>query len=179
MFQYLAYGLRVTAPSPLAKLLFLHLVAECHEDGYAEVELEKLAAFSSASTREVSETLHALLRMGLIDWSISSFRHRDDWMCCLVKLPLSKESLADRKRPKLVADQLRLIERDRCIGCGRWQADRHIDGESDAHFVGQWHVDHIVPRSKGGADVEENLQLLCPRCNSKKKDRLGYLDFVP
>ena len=32
-------------------------------------------------------------------------------------------------------------------------------------------IDHIVPRSKGGADVDENLQLLCPTCNSSKGNR--------
>ena len=32
-------------------------------------------------------------------------------------------------------------------------------------------VDHIVPKSKGGADVDENLQLLCARCNSVKGNR--------
>ena len=29
-------------------------------------------------------------------------------------------------------------------------------------------IDHIVPRSKGGTDHEENLQLLCGACNSTK-----------
>jgi DNA modification methylase len=31
-------------------------------------------------------------------------------------------------------------------------------------------VDHIVPRSKGGIDHEENLQLLCGACNSTKNN---------
>lgn len=35
-----------------------------------------------------------------------------------------------------------------------------------------WEADHIIPWSKGGKTKVENGQVLCPSCNSKKKDQL-------
>ena len=37
---------------------------------------------------------------------------------------------------------------------------------------GKYHVDHIVPLSRGGTDYAENLTLTCPRCNLSKGDKL-------
>lgn len=51
----------------------------------------------------------------------------------------------------------RILARDRkCRLCGA--------GPSDSPL----HVDHIVPRSKGGSSHEDNLQVLCQRCNVGK-----------
>lgn len=38
-----------------------------------------------------------------------------------------------------------------------------------------YHVDHIVPLSRGGGNGPDNICLACPACNLNKKDRLfGY-----
>ena len=46
----------------------------------------------------------------------------------------------------------------RCSLCGATRDDRPLD------------VDHIVPRSKHGKTVYENLQVLCSKCNRSKRD---------
>jgi len=56
-------------------------------------------------------------------------------------------------RRKLFASQ------DRCQFCG---------STSDLQ------VDHILPKAKGGSDIEGNIQVLCAQCNNKKRDNIQY-----
>lgn len=39
-----------------------------------------------------------------------------------------------------------------------------------------FHIDHIVPRSKGGPTSLENLALQCPNCSLHKADKLAGVD---
>ena len=56
----------------------------------------------------------------------------------------------------------------RCSLCGATKKERPID------------VDHIIPRSKGGKNVYENLQVLCSLCNQEKgnKDNTDFRNEV-
>jgi hypothetical protein len=39
-----------------------------------------------------------------------------------------------------------------------------------------FHVEHIIPQSKGGASNLENLALACPGCNLHKADKITIVD---
>jgi len=56
-----------------------------------------------------------------------------------------------------------VIARDKwsCCSCGRSTKEHGVLLE----------IDHIVPRSKGGSDDEDNLQTLCKKCNIGKSNR--------
>ena len=61
-----------------------------------------------------------------------------------------------------VGDSLRyqILKRDRvCQLCGATREQERLE------------VDHIVPRSKGGTNDPDNLQVLCIRCNRGKSNR--------
>jgi 5-methylcytosine-specific restriction endonuclease McrA len=69
---------------------------------------------------------------------------------------------AERRVSVMPAIRWRVFQRDqwRCVSCGRGAHDDII-----------LHVDHILPRSKGGADDFDNYQTLCSLCNSGKSNR--------
>lgn len=77
-----------------------------------------------------------------------------------------KSEAARRKRERtLMTDKLRysILKRDgfRCRICGRTAADGV-----------KLHVDHIIPVSKGGKTVPNNLRTLCETCNWGKSDEI-------
>ena len=71
------------------------------------------------------------------------------------------------KTNRIPSLQLRfqILKRDnfKCCACGASPAK-----DPDVEL----HVDHIIPWSKGGETVLENLQTLCSRCNLGKRDSL-------
>lgn len=68
------------------------------------------------------------------------------------------------RREVPLALRYRILKRDsfRCVACGR----------SPALEPGVLlHVDHVLPWSRGGETMEDNLQTLCADCNLGKSDR--------
>ena len=75
---------------------------------------------------------------------------------------LKTKEAAEQRIKVMPAIRWRVFQRDgwKCISCGRGSQDDAI-----------LHIDHIVPRSKGGKDSIENYQTLCHLCNIGKSNR--------
>jgi 5-methylcytosine-specific restriction endonuclease McrA len=71
----------------------------------------------------------------------------------LIKVPVGREISRDLRD--------KIFNRDKkCLKCGT---------------TNKLTIDHIVPVSRGGSNDEENLQILCEDCNSRKGDHI--LDY--
>ena len=75
------------------------------------------------------------------------------------KLPIARTDLATTIPYKKHFNDLYANQNGMCNGCGR-HVDKHIA-----------HIDHKVPRTKGGQDHFGNLQILCSGCNTLKGNR--------
>lgn len=79
-------------------------------------------------------------------------------------LEKEKQKSTKEYQRKMMTDSLRydILKRDgfRCVLCGRTVNDGI-----------KLHVDHIIPVSKGGKTVKENLRTLCEECNWGKSDK--------
>ena len=42
---------------------------------------------------------------------------------------------------------------------------------TDIKYGGNWHIDHVIPISRGGKDEFENFAASCPTCNINKGDK--------
>lgn len=60
--------------------------------------------------------------------------------------------------PREIVDAVYKRDGGRCAYCGSTQ---------------NLQLDHIIPFSKGGATILENLQLLCQKCNIEKSNKIG------
>lgn len=69
----------------------------------------------------------------------------------------ARKRAAQGRLSKDIVQRLMKLQRARCAGCG---ASLRARGH---------HLDHAVPLAKGGSNSDDNVQLLCPRCNCGKR----------
>lgn len=72
------------------------------------------------------------------------------------------------KLSKGISEKLLLRQKEKCAIC-----------KKSVKKYGH-HLDHIVPISKGGKNIDANIQLLCPACNHKKsaKDPIQFMQSL-
>jgi 5-methylcytosine-specific restriction endonuclease McrA len=75
---------------------------------------------------------------------------------------LKAREAAEQKLKVMPAIRWQVFQRDnwKCVSCGR-------NSQNDVIL----HVDHIIPRSRGGSDSLENYQTLCHLCNIGKSNK--------
>jgi 5-methylcytosine-specific restriction endonuclease McrA len=82
--------------------------------------------------------------------------------------PARAEAAQGTERARLRAAVLSKTE-GKCHHCGLWLA-------------GEWEIDHLIPRSKGGSNLFANLAPSCVRCNQDKGDSMPddwHPDYPP
>lgn len=52
--------------------------------------------------------------------------------------------------------------KNKCVKCGS---------------IEKLEVDHIIPLSRGGRENEDNMQILCKKCNCKKHNGIDFREF--
>lgn len=60
--------------------------------------------------------------------------------------------------PKQIQEKIN-YQRGRCANCTE-------------KLLGKYHIDHVMPLSKGGSNYITNIEILCPGCNIAKSARL-------
>jgi hypothetical protein len=68
--------------------------------------------------------------------------------------------------PKILRAAVATRDGGRCRYCGILQVGQ----------VAVFHIDHVIPRSRGGDTVLDNLALQCPHCSLRKSNKIQAFD---
>ncbi|MEZ4766840.1 MAG: HNH endonuclease signature motif containing protein [Caldilineales bacterium] len=74
--------------------------------------------------------------------------------------------MASKRISAELQDRIRRQADNRCGYCQSHQK----------YVMGKLEIDHLIPRSKGGNDEEDNLWLSCRLCNNAKRDQTHGVD---
>lgn len=167
--------------TPLARLLLIYLTSECFDEGaMPRFDLTAYGESIGLASDQMRAGLDELSEAGLIYFSVYGLvvfpEDRNEAECENLLLAADREmcgaffeerlpagpTKADLKRRALAAYVLT------CVYCERvGTPERDPDGRA-------WELDRILPGSKGGAYVAENVVLACRACNRDKGARIGW-----
>jgi hypothetical protein len=147
----------LTGVSPSLKLAAIYLAdnsAHCTET--TSVDVAELARFCCCEVF----TAHGLLDELFFKGVLSSVENTKDTFREVAFSHVANPGPNESTRPSISKETRDFIQRrdKECIYCGT----RHEP----------YHIDHIIPISRGGSDQNNNLALACATCNISKRDRL-------
>lgn len=174
-----AWALRATTGSPTAKAVLFDLALAADGLGFVWRSQRQVSATTELTERSVRTALAGLEVRGLIE------RHgrrdaRGHRACDLIVLALPSDTLDAAglcESIQVVADPLSPARPYGVTG-SEWAALRKAVFDRDRFGCtycgsnsGPLHCDHVVPWSRGGETILENLTTACAPCNVGKKDR--------
>lgn len=93
----------------------------------------------------------------------SKIRERQRAWC--VKNPQKRRAIKQRRRAREIGangshtyndiENILIFQKNKCVIC-------------KVSIKKKYHVDHVIPLSRGGSNDKDNIQLLCPSCNMSK-----------
>jgi len=137
------------------------------ERGVLKTTADKLSRLTGASKEEIAVFIDEAISLRFCD--IEKHNNTDITLCNRRMWREDEKRVGNRERQKRyrekgggnpdkwMAIRLKILELDEymCAYCGR---------KSDT-------VDHVIPKTRGGDESDENLVACCKRCNQKKNNR--------
>lgn len=155
--QRIVEALELTEISPAAKLAAIHIGDNASpEHEYIQLTKKRLAVFCCIQEFSVRRILEDLVYVG--------FLHRIHWVeesetvDCFFPWWYGPQAREPKKGAVSAEARAYVTARDKvCVYCG-------CD-------TGPYHIDHILPSSRGGTADVNNLALACAPCNIAKRNR--------
>jgi hypothetical protein len=153
--RYLKSGVRQTPGQLVVTNRKVRFVAYQHG---AEIPLSKVHSVIDFSAQDLSlkatsAALSGYYRLTDAEWAAAVI----DTVLRIDRRTLLPGTERRSPVPRHVRNEVWQRDHGRCVQC---EAQDYLE------------FDHIIPRSRGGADTVGNIQLLCRRCNQKKSNRI-------
>lgn len=154
--------------------VLLALADHANDDGeHVRPSLEYIAWKTGYSERQVRRLVSSLKSKGVLVLRRAGARSPNEYMLTLDPLPFKRPFV--RVRDITPSFRAAIISRDgqTCSYCG-------VSGSDLVGPDGQpWHIDRVVPGSKGGRYVDSNVKLSCGTCNRSKGAKTAPKVTVP